>query len=154
MKIISKTSFLTAFFTLAILSYGCSQKSQSEIFSTKEGAIKGYDPVAYFTEGKPVKGSEAYSFEWNGATWRFSSAENMAAFTANPEKYAPQYGGYCAYGVADGHKAPISPDAFSILEGKLYLNYNKQVQNTWNKDQQGYIKTADEKWGVVKKEKF
>ncbi|MEZ4772283.1 MAG: YHS domain-containing (seleno)protein [Bacteroidia bacterium] len=154
MENLSKTSFLTAFFILAILSYGCSQKSDSEVFSTKEGAIKGYDPVAYFTEAKPVKGSETYSFEWNGAIWRFSSAENLATFQANPEKYAPQYGGYCAYGVADGHKAPISPDAFTILDGKLYLNYNQQVQDRWNKDQKEYINTANEKWETVKKEKF
>ncbi|MDX2250602.1 MAG: YHS domain-containing (seleno)protein [Bacteroidia bacterium] len=152
MKNILKISFLSAVFILTVMSQGCSQNTSSEIYSTKTGAIKGYDPVAYFTEGRPVKGSDTFTFEWKGATWRFSSGENLAAFKADPAKYAPQYGGYCAYGVADGHKASITPEAFTILNGKLYLNYNKDIQDIWNKDQQGYIQTANKKWETVKKE--
>ncbi|MEZ4825748.1 MAG: YHS domain-containing (seleno)protein [Bacteroidia bacterium] len=154
MKNITVKYFIISLFTLSAFIQGCAQSPYSEIYTTRDGAIKGYDPVAYFTEGKAVKGAEPYSFKWKDATWYFSSPENLATFKANPEKYAPQYGGYCAYGVADGHKASITPEAFTILDGKLYLNYNQQIHERWNKDQQGYIKTADEKWGTVKKEKF
>lgn len=120
------------------------QKSpQTEIFTTTEGAIKGYDPVAYFNASKPVKGKANLTYLWKGATWFFETAENKQLFVANPEKYAPQYGGYCAYGWAKGYPAKIEPDAWSIVEGKLYLNYDKSVKATWDKDQSGYIKSAD-----------
>src|SRR5437016_4674828 len=84
-------------------------------------AIKGYDPVAYFTQSKPVKGSSAFTYQWMNATWWFASAEARDEFARIPEKYAPQYGGYCAYGVSQGHTAPIDPEAWTIVEGKLYL---------------------------------
>src|SRR4051812_15395102 len=128
------------FITLAfIISVTCSYAQSSEVFKTDAGAIGGYDPVAYFKEGKPVIGLKENPVEWNGAKWYFSSKENKALFEKNPEKYAPQYGGYCAYGTADGHKAPTQPDAWTIVNDKLYLNYNKQVQTEWKKDQAGYI---------------
>ena len=135
------------FFLLLSISIwqGCiAQKSpKSEIFATTEGAIKGYDPVAYFNASKPIKGKSNIIYTWKGATWSFSSDENKQFFVANPEKYAPQYGGYCAYGWAQGYPAKIEPDAWSVVEGKLYLNYDKSVKATWDKDQSGYIKAAD-----------
>ena len=115
-------------------------------------AIKGYDPVAYFTEGEPVKGSAEFQHEWNSAIWHFSSAEHRDMFKAEPEKYAPQYGGYCAYAVSQGKTANIDPDAWKIVDGKLYLNLNKRIHRKWEKDIPGYIKKADKNWPGVLKE--
>jgi YHS domain-containing protein len=119
---------------------------QEKIFSTKAGAIKGYDPVAYFTESAPVKGDKAFSFEWNGATWFFSSQKHLDLFKASPEKYAPAFGGFCAYGVAQGYKVKIEPEAWSIVDGRLYLNYDLDVQNKWNADRSKFISEANKKW--------
>ena len=115
-------------------------------------AIRGYDTVAYFTESKPVKGSDQFTTEWEGATWKFSSQENLDLFTADPDKYAPQYGGYCAYGVAQDSLVKIEPDLWTIVDGKLYLNYNKNLNAKWKKDIPGFIKTADEKFETLLKE--
>lgn len=109
-------------------------------------AIRGYDPVAYFRAGGPVPGKPAHSLEHGGATWHFSSAENKALFAADPDKYAPAYGGYCAYGVAKGGLYKVEPDAWAIRDGRLYLNYDKKVQATWSKKPDAYIQTADRKW--------
>ena len=114
-------------------------------------AIDGTDPVAYFTEGRPVEGSSEFTHEWNGAKWRFSSAENRAKFVAEPEKYAPQYGGYCAWAVSQGYTASTDPEAWSIVEGKLYLNYSKGVQKQWEADIPGHIAKADQNWPEVLK---
>jgi YHS domain-containing protein len=128
--------------------------AQSEVFSTKEGAINGYDAVAYFAESKPVEGKKENSFVWKGETWYFSSSKNRETFKSNPEKYAPQFGGFCAYGVADGHKAKTDPQAWTVVDDKLYLNYNKDVQQLWKKDQKNFVIKAHENWPKVKKEKF
>ena len=112
-------------------------------------AIDGTDPVAYFTEGRPVEGSKEFTHEWNGATWRFSSAENRDKFIADPEAYAPQYGGYCAWAVAQGYTASTDPEAWKIVDGKLYLNYNKSVQQKWEGDIPGHISSADGNWPKV-----
>ena len=109
-------------------------------------AIEGYDPVAYFTDDKAVKGDPMFSAEHNGAVYHFASAEHRDMFKENPDKYAPQYGGYCAYGVAKGVKAAIEPDQFTVLDGKLYLNYDASVQKTWRKDIPGYLMKAEENW--------
>jgi len=115
-------------------------------------AVEGADVVAYFTQGRHVEGTWEHSHLWNGADWRFSSAENLRLFAENPEKYAPRYGGYCAYAVAQGSLASIDPEAWSIVEGRLYLNYSKSVRETWLKDVQGYIKQADRNWpGVLRR---
>ena len=119
------------------------------IFSTEEGAIRGYDPVAYFTLGKPVRGSDEFTTEWKGATFKFVSAENLALFKAEPNAYAPQYGGYCAYAVSKGATAGTVPDAWSIVDGKLYLNYSANVHKRWKKNIPGYIKAADRNWPTV-----
>lgn len=109
-------------------------------------AVRGYDPVAYFTEHKAVKGSEEFTFSWMGATWKFASAANRDEFRTDPVHYSPQYGGYCAYAVSQGHTASIDPEAWRIVDGKLYLNYSKGVQTTWEKDVPGYIQKADRNW--------
>jgi len=116
------------------------------VFQVDGKAIRGYDPVAYFTQEKAVEGSAAHTFEFEGATWQFASAENRATFIANPEKYAPAYGGYCAWAVANNYTAPIDPDAWSIRDGKLYLNFSKVVRARWALDKSGNIEAADRNW--------
>ncbi len=112
-------------------------------------AIKGYDPVAYFEEGKPVEGDDAFSYEWRGAEWRFVSQHHRELFVANPEQFAPQYGGYCAYAVSNGSTASIDPKAWDIHEGKLYLNYSLGIQKKWRQDKAERIAAADEKWPAI-----
>ena len=115
-------------------------------------ALQGYDPVAYFTVNQPVKGSPAFKSEYNGATYYFFSAANKAAFDAEPKKYEPQFGGFCAYAVSQGHTAKIEPDAFQIQDGRLLLQYDKSVRERFNKDSQGNLKKADQNWpGLVEK---
>jgi len=117
------------------------------VYSNWRGlAIKGTDPVGYFTESRPVEGSSTHSLEYLGATWRFSTAENKAAFEADPEKYLPQYGGYCAYAVSQGDTASVDPEAWSIVDGKLYLNYSNSVMETWLEDLPGNIVKANKNW--------
>ena len=112
-------------------------------------AVEGHDPVAYFTEGRPVKGERAYSTDYNGATFRFASQANLDTFLADPVKYAPQYGGYCAWAVSQGYTAKGDADHWKIVDGKLYLNYNKSVQETWEEDIPGFITLADGNWPTV-----
>ena len=109
-------------------------------------AVEGTDVVAYFTQGEAVAGSRDYTHEWSGATWRFASAEHRDLFAANPEKYAPQYGGFCAYAVSQGATAGIDPEAWTIHEGRLYLNLNPAIQARWEKDIPGFIAKADGHW--------
>ena len=146
----SKILFSLAFL-LAVSTFALAQKKSDNIFQTGAGAIKGYDPVAYFTDSKPVKGNTAFNTYWNGATWYFASAQHLATFKANPTKYAPQYGGYCAYGMSEDHKAPVEPEAWSIVNGKLYLNYNMDVQKEWKKKDADLIIKADANWAKIKK---
>ena len=117
--------------------------------SLLRGAIKGHDPVAYFTQGGPAKGRGAHSHEWMGATWYFANAENRELFAADPDKYAPQYGGYCAYAVSQGYTAAIDPDAWKIVDDKLYLNFSLKVQKIWEEDIPGYIAKADINWPKI-----
>jgi hypothetical protein len=123
---------------------------KSEVYNTSDGAIHGYDPVAYFKENKPVKGDKKYALSWKSANWYFASQQNLDAFKANPGMYAPQYGGYCAYGLANGHKATTEPDAWLISDGKLYLNYDKDIQVKWKKKQVEYIQDANKNWPGIK----
>ncbi len=118
------------------------------IFGT---ALKGYDPVAYFKESRPVKGQDEFRHDWLGAKWYFASATNRDEFARNPEKYAPQFGGYCAWAVANGYTANIDPEAWRIVDGKLYLNYSKDVQKKWEADIPGFIKKGNENWPKLKK---
>ncbi len=112
-------------------------------------AVSGYDPVAYFVAGRPVAGRKAFEFEWNGATWRFANAANRTAFAADPEKFAPQYGGYCAWAVSQGGTASSDPEAWRIVAGKPYLNYSTSVQRRWVQDVPGNIAKADKNWPGV-----
>ncbi|MES2647975.1 MAG: YHS domain-containing (seleno)protein [Bacteroidota bacterium] len=123
---------------------------KAEIFQKEGAAIRGYDVVAFFKEQKPVKGLTDYATQWKDATWRFSSQQNLDSFKVSPEKYAPQYGGYCAYGIADGHKAPTETNTWTVLDGKLYFNYNQEVKSTWDKDRPGYIEKANRNWEKIK----
>lgn len=134
---------------LLIMVWGPVAGQTSEIFQKDGKAIGGYDPVAFFTQGAAVKGNEAIRAEWKGAQWYFGNEEHKNAFLAEPAKYAPQYGGYCAYGTADGHKAPTMADTWTIIDGKLYFNYNKKVKELWNKDTKGYIGQADKNWPLI-----
>ena len=122
------------------------------IYTTKaKFALSGYDAVSYFKDGKPVAGKPEFSYKWMDATWRFSSAENRDAFKAEPEKYAPQYGGYCAFGTSQGHLVPGDPQAWKVVDDKLYLNYNKDVQKFWLQDIPGNIQKADENYPKLHK---
>lgn len=109
-------------------------------------AIDGYDTVAYFTDGQPQPGSAEFSHEWNGATWLFASAAHRDAFKADPERYAPQFGGYCAYAVSQGHVIKARPEIWSIVDGKLYLNLGPGAQARWQEDLQGNIVRASNNW--------
>jgi YHS domain-containing protein len=114
-------------------------------------AIGGYDPVAYVTEGRAVRGDEAHQHRWGGATWLFSSAEHKDRFAANPGRWAPKYGGYCAYAMAQGQTVRIDPDVFTVHQGRLYLNYDAATGRRWNGDRARYIREADERWPEVRK---
>lgn len=116
-------------------------------------ALKGYDAVAYFNDGNAVEGAEQFTYEWNGAKWRFASAANRDSFAGDPEKYAPQYGGYCAWAVGHGYTAKGDPEAWKIVDGKLYLNYSKDVQAKWVQDIPGYIEKGDQNWPNFLKDK-
>jgi YHS domain-containing protein len=115
-------------------------------FSDAGIAIRGADPVAYFTQGAYVPGSAEYEYEWGNATWQFASEEHLELFAANPEQYAPQYGGFCAWAVSQGYTAPVDPNAWRIVDGKLYLNYDQSVQARWEQDIPGNIASADDNW--------
>jgi YHS domain-containing protein len=108
--------------------------------------LKGYDPFAYFINGAPTKGSERYSFAWKGVTYRFASAGNLEKFKADPEKYLPQYGGYCAYAMSRDRIADIDPSRWAIVNGKLYLNNGFVAEKLWSLNKSGNIVSADHNW--------
>lgn len=112
-------------------------------------AVEGYDAVAYFTQGEPTKGSKKFQTSYNGAEFRFASAGNLALFKADPAKYAPQFGGYCAWAVGQGYTAKGDASHWAIVDDKLYLNYNKKVQATWNEDRAGFIEKAETEWPSI-----
>lgn len=112
-------------------------------------AVEGYDVVAYFVQAKAVEGSTRFELEWSGATWRFASAANRDAFRKEPRRYAPQYGGFCAYGVSRGYAVGSDPEAWTIVDGKLYLNYDRDVQQTWLRDVPGHVAQADRNWPKI-----
>ena len=136
--------------TVALLSEAALALAIDPYFSTNEGAIQGYDPVAYFVDQRPVKGKPELFLDWQGSTWHFSTAANRDAFLADPEKYAPQFGGYCSFGVAHGYAPQTDPAAFTIVNGKLYLNYNPTVSEKWNAEREGYIARATQNWPRLK----
>jgi len=141
---------LPPFLLLFMLVCACDRKQP--VYSTKAGAIKGYDPVAYFMDSKPVKGDQAYTYEWMDATWYFATEKNRGLFESDPFAYAPQFGGYCAYGVAMGDLVKIEPDAWKIVDGKLYLNYDSNYQKIWEANQAEFITQAEANWPRLKED--
>ncbi len=133
---------------MSIASFAKAQKS--EIYTTSKGAINGYDVVSFFTKKTPTKGNQAFSVNWKDAVWYFETKENADSFKVNPEAYCPQFGGYCAYGVSDNHKAPTQAETFEIINGKLYFNYNLKVKSMWIKDTANYIEKANNYWTTLK----
>lgn len=129
-------------------------KSAQGVNSVNKGengvAVKGYDVVAYFEQKEPMKGDPKYSYEYNGARYRFISARHLDLFVKNPQAYLPQYGGYCAVGASMGHKADIDPESWAIIDGRLYLNSSKGAQKLLIKDPQSAIKQADKNWTKLK----
>ncbi|MDJ0660971.1 MAG: YHS domain-containing (seleno)protein [Crocosphaera sp.] len=124
-----------------------SENNTNTIFFEEKGvAIKGTDPVAYFLDKQAVQGNPQFSYQWAGTTWWFKSVENRDLFIEQPDNYAPQYGGFCAWAVSNNYTAPIDPSAWTIVEGKLYLNYDKNIQNKWTKNMTNNILKADSNW--------
>lgn len=121
-------------------------KTNGVFFEEKGVAIKGTDPVAYFIAQQAVKGNSQFSYQWGNTTWWFTNAKNRDLFIENPEKYAPQYGGFCAWAVSNNYTASIDPEAWTIVEGKLYLNYNKNIQKKWTKNMMDNIIKGDSNW--------
>ena len=119
------------------------------IYAENGIAVDGTDVVGYFTENAPVPGNAEITHDYMGATWQFSTVENRDLFAANPEKYAPQYGGYCAFAVSQGYTASTGPEAWSIVDDKLYLNFSRRVQRRWERDIPGHIAAADANWPSV-----
>ena len=138
---IQAASFLFAVFLLVSPAHAI-----APVFNIDGKAIRGFDPVAYFTEEKPVKGSPDHTYAYQGATWQFASAENRQKFIGDPAKSAPAYGGYCAWAVANNYTATIDPNAWTIRDGKLYLNFSKFVRARWALDKSGNIATGDQNW--------
>ena len=139
---------------ICLLAFSGLALAEDPVFTTGEGAIRGYDPVAYHVEGKPVRGKPDVTFIWQGAEWHFASVANRDAFAADPEKFAPRFGGFCAFGTAQGYKVSTEPEAFAIVDGVLYLNHNLAVQKTWDKDRPGYIEKADANWVKIADEPY
>jgi YHS domain-containing protein len=137
---------LLALTTLALLSHAA---LAGEFFETDGVALRGYDPVAYFVAAQPQKGDAKYSYDYKGSKFYFASEANRRAFMQTPDKYAPQFGGFCAYGTAQGYKVSTQPDAFTIVKDKLYLNHNLNVRQIWEKDVPGNITRAEQKWPEV-----
>jgi YHS domain-containing protein len=123
----------------------------SEVNAADGTGVKGYDPVAYFTAGQPTPGVDQYTYRWKGVTYRFASAENLERFKANPEKYLPQYGGYCAYAMSINRIADIDPSQWAVVDGKLYLNNNFFAQSLWSLNKSGNITSADRNWPLYPK---
>ena len=136
---------------LMLLHLATPTPATAQTYTKKDNlALQGYDTVAYFSEDAAIEGTAAFQSDWNGATWQFASAENKAAFDANPQAYAPQYGGYCAWAAARNKLAPGDPEYWTVVDDKLYVNYNMSIQRKWEKDIPGFIEKADAKWPTLK----
>lgn len=154
---ISNRSFLLLSFLVGIIiSFAACAKTEGvkPINTTAENvAIKGFDTVAYFKDKLPKEGKAEFSHEWNGAKWYFSSAENRDEFAKTPEKYAPQFGGYCSWAVSHGYTADSDPQAWKVVDGKLYLNYNQKVKEKWEAEQPKLIQEGEKNWTEFKVKK-
>jgi hypothetical protein len=126
--------------------------TKSEWYVARGLALSGYDAVAYFTESRAVEGDARFELVWSGARWHFASAENRERFRAEPRRYAPRFGGYCAWAVRNGYTASGDPNAWSVVQGRLYLNYSQAVRRTWEQDKTGNIARGEANWpGVLEK---
>jgi len=150
-RFVTRRLFLISLLGMFVISISPVLAAKDKIFTGTFSnlAVSGYDPVAYFQEGKPVTGSDRFTVTWNGTTWRFASAANRDKFPADPDKFAPQYGGYCAWAVSQGYTASSDPEACHVTNGKLYLNYSKSLQSQWQQDIPGNIKKGDANWPEV-----
>tara|TARA_R110001583_G_scaffold51161_11_gene159774 strand:+ start:6267 stop:6722 length:456 start_codon:yes stop_codon:yes gene_type:complete len=150
MNIINRSiKALILLFVMSSTSVFAADQVYTGYFSNK--AVSGYDVIAFFDQQKPVEGSSKYQLEYKGADWYFSSQQNLDKFTANPEKYAPQYGGYCAWAITNSDTAPGNPPFWTVHNDKLYLNYDQKVQNTWLADIDTFIEKADVIWAKMEK---
>lgn len=148
---LTRRTFLVAAATAPVIALAASRGSaqSARVYSNDGIAVDGTDVIAYFTEGRPVTGNAAHSVNWMGADWHFASAANRDAFAADPDAYAPQYGGYCAWAVAQGYTASTVPEAWKIVDGKLYLNFSRRIQRRWEGDIPGHIAAGDRNWPGV-----
>ncbi|NKF52123.1 YHS domain-containing protein [Shewanella sp. WXL01] len=131
---------------IALLLMGCTSLAKEPVYNDEGVAVNGYDVVAYFTQDKAVKGSSDFASSYNGNQWYFASAQHKALFDKTPEKYAPQYGGYCAYAMSSGFVVSTDPEAFTVFQDKLYLNYSLSVRENWLKNKVQFIEEADGHW--------
>ena len=148
-------AFRTALFSVGLAlmaapATGHLAHAETEVNIVDGYAVHGYDVVAYFTQDKPVVGTDEFTAKHEGATYRFASAENRDLFTADPGKYAPKYGGYCAFGAAMGRKFDGDPNAWAIVDGELYLNLNKKVQARWKENVPGFIRGSENNWPLIR----
>ncbi len=150
-----KKSILFLILGISILAANCSKTEGVKLVNTtaENIAIKGYDTVAYFADNGAVKGNPQYEFVWNGAKWLFSSKDNLEKFKSNPEQYAPQFGGYCSWAVSHGYTADGDPEAWKVVDGKLYLNYNQKVKEKWEAEQPKLIEDGKKNWQEFKVKK-
>lgn len=149
MNIRSVTIAATLSAVLAVFTPVVTHAQEPAVYAVDGVALGGYDVVTFFTEDAPELGTSKYAIMWHGAVWQFASAEALIEFEMNPEAYAPQFGGYCAYGVANGALSPVEIDQFSIRDGKLYLMRDAQVMARWQADEAGFIAAADANWPSV-----
>jgi len=145
-------STVRRFAASALLLLAASAALAGDYFEADGYALRGYDPVAYFEAKAPTRGDAAHRVVYRGSTFLFASEQNRRKFAADPEHYAPQFGGFCALGTANGYKVSTEPDAFKVVDGKLYLNYNRKVFDIWTKDEPGYIARANRNWPEVSKQ--
>lgn len=138
---------------LALMSLVGLAPAFAEDYSHSTPGMSGYDPVAYFTDGKAVRGSGYHVTVLEGVTYAFATAEHRTMFEANPQNYLPAYGGYCAYGLGVGKKFVADPEVWKIVDGTLYLNLDKSIQQKWEQDIPGYIKKGDTNWMTMKDKK-
>ncbi len=141
---------LAALALLALVTAPAARADHGLLNLDKDGVIlDGYDPVAFFTDGKPVKGSKEHRSSYHGAIYYFASAEHKKTFEADPAHYEPQYGAFCAYAVSRGRTAPIDVSTFSIIDGRLVLQHNAKALRLWNEDPPGNLALADQYWPAV-----
>ena len=149
-RLILSRLILACLSALSWLVAGAVVSADTPVYLSKDGAaINGYDPVAYFTESAPVRGRPENAVMWKGALWYFASARNREKFEANPRAYAPQYGGYCAYAVSQGFTDETDPNAWRIVDGKLYLTNSPVAQRLWARDIPGHVSRANANWPDV-----